>query len=157
AIQGAEKSYDGRHVLGPVTLDVAAGARLALVGHSGCGKSTLLRAALGLVRLAAGRVTIAGQVVGDATKLAVPRRVGYVGQDGGPFPHRTAEDNATLVARHLGWDAARVRRRVEELAALTDVAPDVLARWPVQLSGGQRQRVGVMRALFLDPDVLLLD
>jgi osmoprotectant transport system ATP-binding protein len=156
-LEGVEKSYGGRRVLGPVTMDVAAGTRLAIVGASGCGKSTLLRIVLGLIRPDAGRVVVAGQVVEDRTKLALRRRIGYVVQDGGLFPHLTAEGNVTLVARHLGWDEARLRKRVAELAEMTGLDGDILARWPVQLSGGQKQRVSVMRALFLDPEVVLMD
>ena len=95
--------------------------------------------------------------MGDATKRALRQKIGYVVQDGGLFPHLTADGNVTLVARELGWDDRRMLARVEELAAMTGLDRAMLARWPVQLSGGQRQRVGIMRALMLDPDVLLLD
>jgi osmoprotectant transport system ATP-binding protein len=144
-------------LLGPIDLGVPAGRRIAIVGPSGCGKSTLLRIVLGLVHPDRGSVTIAGQRMGDATKRALRQKIGYVVQDGGLFPHLTAEGNVTLVARELGWDDRRMLARVEELAAMTGLDRAMLARWPVQLSGGQRQRVGIMRALMLDPDVLLLD
>ena len=157
AVEGVEKSYEGRRVLGPLSLEIPTGLRLAVVGPSGCGKSTLLRVVLGLVKPDRGRVVIAGEVMSDANKLAVRRRIGYVVQDGGLFPHLTAERNVTLVARHLGWDEARMRQRVGELAAMTGIDERALTRWPLQLSGGQRQRIGVMRALFLDPDVVLMD
>jgi len=157
AIEAVEKSYEGRHALGPISLEIADGTRLAVVGPSGCGKSTLLRVVLGLVKPDEGRVAIAGEIMSDANKLAVRRRIGYVVQDGGLFPHLTAERNVTLVARHLGWDEARMRKRVDELAAMTGIDQGALSRWPVQLSGGQRQRIGVMRALFLDPPVVLMD
>jgi len=157
AIEAVEKSYEGRHVLGPLSLEIASGARVAVVGPSGGGKSTLLRVVLGLVKPDRGQVVIAGDVITDANKLAVRRRIGYVVQDGGLFPHLTAERNVTLVARYLGWDEARMRKRVDELAAMTGIDAGALSRWPVQLSGGQRQRVGVMRALFLDPPVILMD
>ncbi len=157
AIEAVEKSYQGRHVLGPLSLEIATGARLAVVGPSGGGKSTLLRVVLGLVKPDTGRVVIAGDVITDANKLAVRRRIGYVVQDGGLFPHLTAGRNVTLVARYLGWDEARMQKRVDELAAMTGIDAGALSRWPVQLSGGQRQRVGVMRALFLDPPVILMD
>jgi osmoprotectant transport system ATP-binding protein len=157
AVEGVEKSYEGRRVLGPLSLEIPTGLRLAVVGPSGCGKSTLLRVVLGLVKPDRGRVVIAGEVMSDANKLAVRRRIGYVVQDGGLFPHLTAERNVTLVARHLGWDEARMRKRVGELAAMTGIDERALTRWPLQLSGGQRQRIGVMRALFLDPDVVLMD
>jgi osmoprotectant transport system ATP-binding protein len=95
--------------------------------------------------------------MGETTKLALRRRIGYVVQDGGLFPHLSAERNVTLVARYLRWDDERVRGRVDRLAELAGLDREALLRWPAQLSGGQRQRVGVMRALMLDPDVLLLD
>jgi len=157
AIEAVEKSYEGRHVLGPLSLEIATGARVAVVGPSGGGKSTLLRVVLGLVKPDRGRVVIAGDVMTDANKLEVRRRIGYVVQDGGLFPHLTAARNVTLVARYLGWDETRMQKRVEELAAMTGLDAAALSRWPVQLSGGQRQRVGVMRALFLDPPVILMD
>jgi osmoprotectant transport system ATP-binding protein len=156
-LDDVEKSYDGRTVLGPLTLAVPRGLRLAIVGPSGCGKSTLLRIVLGLVRPDRGRVLISGEAVNDATKRALRMRIGYVVQDGGLFPHLTAEGNVTLVARTLGWEQARVRDRVERLAEMTGLERGALSRWPAELSGGQRQRVGVMRALMLDPHVLLLD
>jgi osmoprotectant transport system ATP-binding protein len=156
-IDDVEKQYDRRTVLGPISLRVAPGQRLAVVGPSGCGKSTLLRVILGLVRPDRGRVTIAGEPLDDRTKREQRRRIGYVIQDGGLFPHLTAERNVTLVARELGWDAPRIEERVARLAALTGLDRGALSRWPAELSGGQRQRVGVMRALMLDPQVLLLD
>jgi osmoprotectant transport system ATP-binding protein len=157
ALDEIEKSYAGRTVLGPLSLEVPAGRRLAIVGPSGCGKSTLLRVILGLVRADRGRVAVGGEPLWEATKLSLRRRVGYVVQDGGLFPHLSAERNVTIVARHLGWDDARIRTRVDRLAELAGLDRDSLRRWPAELSGGQRQRVGVMRALMLDPDVLLLD
>jgi osmoprotectant transport system ATP-binding protein len=156
-LEAVEKRYGGRRVLGPITLDVPAGHRIAIVGPSGCGKSTLLRIVLGLVPIDCGSVLVAGQPMRAEAKRAIRRRIGYVVQDGGLFPHLTAQRNVTLMAEYLGWERRRVLGRVDELAAMTGLERDSLARWPLQLSGGQRQRVGVMRALMLDPDVLLLD
>jgi osmoprotectant transport system ATP-binding protein len=127
------------------------------VGASGSGKSTLLRVILGLLRPDRGEAYVAGLRVGEDTRLEVRRRIGYVVQEGGLFPHLTAERNVTLVARHLGWDEARIGARVDDLAAMAQLDRATLARWPLEMSGGQRQRVGVMRALMLDPDVLLMD
>src|SRR5262249_62079584 len=84
-------------------------------------------------------------------------RMGYVIQDGGLFPHLTARDNVSLMARHLGWDQPRINARVADLATLVRLPVDLLERYPTQMSGGQKQRVGIMRALMLDPAVLLLD
>jgi osmoprotectant transport system ATP-binding protein len=157
AWRGVEKAYGGARVLGPVTLEVARGERLALVGTSGCGKSTMLRLALGLVAPSAGDVVVSGVAVEPRTARSVRLRAGYVIQDGGLFPHLTCEENVLLVARREGWDEARARARATELAELVRLPRELLARYPLEVSGGQRQRVGIMRALVMDPDVLLLD
>ena len=104
-----------------------------------------------------GSVRFGDQEVTDATAMEIRQRMGYVIQDGGLFPHLTSRRNVTLMARHLGWETDRIEQRVGELVALTHFPPDGLDRYPAQLSGGQRQRVSLMRALMLDPDVLLLD
>ncbi len=157
ALEGAAKRFAGRPVLEPTTLSVGPSESLALLGPSGCGKSTLLRLVLGLLSPDEGQVIVGGVRVTPATALAVRRRAGYVIQDGGLFPHLTARDNVALLARHLGWARDRIDARVAALAALMRLDPDLLARYPGEISGGQRQRVGIMRALMLDPPVLLLD
>ncbi len=157
ALRAVSKSYAGQSVLGPLSLDLPAARTTVLIGPSGCGKSTLLRLLLGLVGPDAGVVTFDGQPVTPATAQAVRLRVGYVVQDGGLFPHLTARGNVTLMARHLGRARDPINARVNELAELTRFPADGLDRHPHQLSGGQRQRVGLMRALMLDPDALLLD
>jgi osmoprotectant transport system ATP-binding protein len=144
-------------VLAPTTLTVSARTSLALLGPSGCGKSTLLRLVLGLLVPDAGHLSVAGVPVTPATATSVRRRIGYVIQEGGLFPHLTARDNVALLARHLGWRPARVNERLDELAAVVRLAPAMLERFPAELSGGERQRVGMMRALMLDPPLLLLD
>jgi osmoprotectant transport system ATP-binding protein len=153
SVRGAVKRYDGRAVLGPIDLEVPAGQTVAVIGPSGCGKSTLLRLLLGLALPDEGEVAFEGAPPSRAARL----RLGTVIQEGGLFPHLTAEANASLMARRGGWPAARVRARLDELAALTGFPADGLPRYPAQLSGGQRQRVALMRALFLDPQALLLD
>jgi osmoprotectant transport system ATP-binding protein len=157
ALRDVAKVYAGRPALGPLSLELPAGRTTVLIGPSGCGKSTLLRLLIGLVEPDAGVVTFDGQPVTPATARAVRLRVGYVIQDGGLFPHLTARGNVTLMARHLRRDPASTAARVAELAELTRFPPDGLERYPHQLSGGQRQRVGLMRALMLNPDALLLD
>jgi osmoprotectant transport system ATP-binding protein len=156
-LEGVAKTYHDRAILGPVTLEIPARSTLAVVGPSGSGKSTLLRIVVGLVVPDAGRVYVAEEPLTRQTARILRRRIGYVIQDGGLFPHLTARANVTLMAEHLDWSAERTRARVQELAELTQLGDDVLARYPAQTSGGERQRVALMRALMLDPDVLLMD
>ena len=157
AVNDVEKAYAGRRALGPLSLEVPAGRTTVLIGPSGCGKSTFVRLLLGLVEPDKGAVTFNGTPVTPNTVRNVRLRVGYVVQDGGLFPHLTARGNVTLMPRYLGRDGATTAARVDELAELTRFPADGLDRYPHQLSGGQRQRVGLMRALMLDPEALLLD
>jgi len=154
---GVSLRLGGAEVLRGIELTAAAGVTTVLIGPSGCGKSTVLRLMLGLLAPDAGVVRFNGAEVGPRTVDTVRGRIGYVIQDGGLFPHLTARENVTLMARHRRWDAARIQHRVDDLVALTRFPVDALARFPVELSGGQRQRVSLMRALMLDPDVILLD
>jgi osmoprotectant transport system ATP-binding protein len=157
ALEGVRKSFEGRDVLSPTTFTVADGERVALIGPSGSGKSTLLRMIIGLVVPDAGRVRVGELVVTPATFREARARVGWMPQDGGLFPHLTAAENVTLVARLRGQAAARNAERLAELADLVRVSSALLARHPRRLSGGERQRVALMRALFLEPEVVLLD
>ncbi len=156
-LQRVSKSYNGTAALQPTDLSLVPGKTTVLIGPSGCGKSTLLRLMIGLIRPDAGTVRFDGEVLGAENVRAARRRMGFVIQEGGLFPHLTARDNVTIMARHLGWDDERSRARVSELAELVQLPEDRLDPYPVQLSGGQRQRVSLMRALMLDPAVLLLD
>ena len=130
---------------------------LALIGPSGCGKSTLLRLVVGLLRPDRGRIAIGGTPMTPPSRRALQLRIGYVIQEGGLFPHLTAAENVALVARDQGWTEERISGRIRELLDLTQISSDLLPRFPGQLSGGQRQRVALMRALMLDPELLLLD
>jgi osmoprotectant transport system ATP-binding protein len=150
------KRYGPDARVGPLTLAARPGETLALIGPSGAGKSTVLRLLLGLLAPDEGDVRLDGEPL-RAGDPAVRRRFGYVIQGGGLFPHLTAEANVTLVPRWLRWSRERVAERVRTLAALTRFPEEALARFPSELSGGQAQRVGLMRALALDPDILLLD
>jgi osmoprotectant transport system ATP-binding protein len=140
-----------------VTLAIRPGRTTVLIGPSGCGKSTLLRLMCGLETPDEGAVAFDGAPITPETAPGLRRRMGYVIQEGGLFPHLTAAGNGALMASWLGWDAARIDARMAELARLVQLPDGALDRYPAQLSGGQRQRVGLMRALMLDPDALLLD
>ena len=148
----------GDHVaLDDVSIEVAAGTVHVLLGSSGSGKSTVLRLILGLLMPEAGEVLVEGTRVTEATRAALVRRLGYVVQDGGLYPHLTAFDNVALPARVQAWATPRIRERVSALGAMVGLDGPLLARYPRELSGGQSQRVGLMRALMLDPPLLLLD
>lgn len=140
-----------------VDLVAESGKTTALIGPSGCGKSTVLRLIVGLELPDSGRIEVHGRQVGPDTIEAIRRRTGYVIQSGGLFPHMTARDNITLMAEQLDWEAARIDRRLDRLTELTHLSESLLENYPAQLSGGQKQRVALMRALMLEPDVLLLD
>ncbi len=157
SLRGVSKRYGHAVALEACDLAVAPGTTAVLIGLSGSGKSTLLKIALGLVTPDSGTVELAGERLEPGRALELRRRAGYLVQGGGLFPHLTAAGNAALVARWLGWDRARVERRLEELAELARLPPEILARYPAQLSGGQAQRVALVRALMLDPQVVLLD
>ena len=152
-VSGAMKTYAGVRVLGPVDLTIEEGTTTLLLGTSGSGKSTLLRLLNGLATPDAGEVLFRGQPPGRALRL----KMGYVIQGGGLFPHLTAAGNVALLARWLGWDEPRIEKRTAELQDLVRLPAAALPRHPAQLSGGQSQRVALMRALMLDPEVLLLD
>jgi osmoprotectant transport system ATP-binding protein len=156
-LEHVSHSYPHATSLDDVSLRVASGETVALIGPSGCGKSTLLKAVIGLVPPSRGRVAVDGVELQAANVLQLRQRVGYVIQSGGLFPHLSAVDNITLAARYLRRDPKWIDARVDELADLVQLRREVLQRYPTNLSGGQSQRVGLMRALMLDPAVLLLD
>lgn len=146
ALRHVSKRFDGRVALDDVSLTVAAGATHVLLGSTGSGKSTILRIVLGLLRPDAGDV-----------RVEPPRPIGYVVQDGALYPHLTVAQNAILPARAAGWSVEAQRARLDTLTPLVGLERSLLALHPHQLSSGQRQRVGLLRALMLDPPVLLLD
>ena len=153
------KQYgDGTVAVNELSLDVADGETCVLVGPSGCGKTTTMRMINRLVEPTAGRILIDGEDVTSVDRVGLRRRMGYVIQQVGLFPHQTVLDNVATVPKLLGWDKRRTRARVLELLDLVGLEPDTYAkRYPHELSGGQRQRVGVARALAADPPVLLMD
>ncbi|MEO1022895.1 MAG: ATP-binding cassette domain-containing protein [Bacteroidota bacterium] len=157
SVHSVTKSYGSQLVLDNISFDIETGTSLAIIGPSGCGKSTLLRVLMGLIAPDSGTVSIEGQKLQAEYLLEMRTRIGYVIQRGGLFPHLTARANVTLMARYLDWDKERVSRRVEDLASLVKIRSAELDRYPSELSGGQVQRIGLMRALMLDPALILLD
>jgi osmoprotectant transport system ATP-binding protein len=155
---GVSKRYGDAHVVRGVTLRVARGEFIAVLGESGSGKTTLVKMVNRLVEPDAGEVRVDGRDVRADDPVALRRTIGYVIQQVGLLPHFTVGANVAIVPRLLGWAEPEIERRVDELLALVDLAPATYrTRYPEQLSGGQRQRVGVARALAARQKVLLLD
>lgn len=159
SLEGVTKRYaDGTVAVADLSLAVRPAEISVLVGPSGCGKTTTMRMINRLVEPSAGRIIVDGIDVLHADPVALRRRIGYVIQQVGLFPHQTVATNIATVPTLLGWDRRRTRARVGELLELVGLDPDRHARrYPHELSGGQRQRVGVARALAADPPVLLMD
>jgi osmoprotectant transport system ATP-binding protein len=157
-LRHVSKSYDGRAVVDDLSLAVPQGAFCVLLGPSGCGKSTTLRMINRLGDFDSGAIRIGGEDVMSLQPEALRRRIGYVIQSTGLFPHWRVADNIATVPRLLGWERGRIDARVAELLALLRLDPETYSdKFPHQLSGGEQQRVGVARALAADPDVLLMD
>jgi osmoprotectant transport system ATP-binding protein len=141
-----------------LTLRVGPGEAVALVGPSGCGKTTALRLANRLLDADSGEVRVFGAAAGEQDPVALRRRIGYVIQEGGLFPHWSVQENVETVPRLLDWPPERRRERARQLLSLVGMpAEEFGPRRPRELSGGQRQRVGVARALAADPALLLMD
>jgi osmoprotectant transport system ATP-binding protein len=151
------KRYGNTVALAPTDLQVPAGETLVLIGPSGCGKSTLLRLIIGLVKSDSGAITFAGTILTPENIFQIRQQTGYVIQEGGLFPHLTVRDNVVVMARHLHRDTVWINSRFAELSELVRLPQELMGRFPAEISGGQRQRVSLMRALMLDPELLLLD
>jgi osmoprotectant transport system ATP-binding protein len=156
-LRDVTKRFGPRVAVDRVSLTVEAGTTRILLGSSGSGKSTILRLILGLIAPDAGDVAIDGVPITPQIRADTRLRVGYVVQEGALYPHLTARYNVTLPARADGWSVAPAVARLEALADIVGFERSLLDLYPAELSGGQRQRVGLMRALMLDPPVLLLD
>ena len=149
---------DGTTAVDDLSFDVAEGELVTLVGPSGCGKTTTMKMVNRLIEPTEGQILLDGQDIARVDPVALRRRIGYVIQQVGLFPHRTVLDNTATVPALLGWSRTRARERAAELLDLVGLDPGTFGhRYPEQLSGGQRQRVGVARALAADPPVLLMD
>jgi osmoprotectant transport system ATP-binding protein len=156
-LEHMSKAFDGKPVLTDVGLAIPKGATRALIGSSGSGKTTLLRITLRLIDPDQGTVRINDQPLSAFGPEEWADQIGYVPQDGGLFPHLTAEQNVALVPRLRRWTPQRLAQRIGELLQLVALDAALLPRFPHELSGGQKQRVAIMRAAMMDPAVMLLD
>jgi len=159
-LRQVSKAFSGstRYAVDRLTLAVPGGRTCVLIGPSGCGKTTTLRMINRLIEPTSGRILVEGEDVMKVDPVGLRRRIGYVIQQIGLFPHMTIAENVGTVPRLLGWPKAKIKNRVEEMLRLVGLDPaEFLARHPRHLSGGQRQRVGVARALAADPPVMLMD
>ncbi|MFS7879480.1 betaine/proline/choline family ABC transporter ATP-binding protein [Streptomyces asiaticus] len=149
---------DGTTAVDDLSFEVSEGELVTLVGPSGCGKTTTMKMVNRLIEPTSGRILVDGEDIAEADPVALRRRIGYVIQQVGLFPHKTVLENTSTVPQLLGWQRKKGRERAAELLDLVGLDPSVYGdRYPDQLSGGQRQRVGVARALAADPPVLLMD
>ncbi len=156
-VDGLRKSYGGKPVVDSVSFRVDDGELLGLVGGSGSGKTTTLKMINRLIEPTEGRVLVDGEDAAGVAPHVLRRRIGYVFQGIGLFPHLTVRENVAVPLTLAGWDEARIRARVAELFALVDLDPSLGDRFPAEMSGGQQQRVGVARALAVSPRLMLLD
>ena len=159
-LENLTKRFSGtqRNAVDGLTLDIHAGEIVVLVGPSGCGKTTTMKMINRIIEPTSGRIILGGEDVTTTNADQLRRRIGYVIQQTGLFPHLTIGENVATVPKLLGWDASRIRSRVDELLSMVNMDPDEYrGRYPKQLSGGQQQRAGVARALGGDPQVMLMD
>jgi osmoprotectant transport system ATP-binding protein len=156
-LRGLAKVYGGRRAVGPLSITIAKGEFVALLGGSGCGKTTTLKMINGLIAPDEGEVLIEGAPASREPPYRLRRRIGYVFQEVGLFPHMSVHENIAVGPRLAAWDKGRTAARVGELLTLVALPSDIGQRLPAALSGGQRQRVGLARALAAAPSIMLMD
>jgi osmoprotectant transport system ATP-binding protein len=156
-IQNISKFYGPLAALKNVSLTLQEGKTHILLGSSGSGKSTLLRIISGLIDVDAGVVKIDQEIASSKNQKKLSSQIAYVIQEGGLFPHLTARENIALAAKLAGWSKDKIKKRISELCQLVLLNENFIEQYPKQLSGGQRQRIALMRALMLDPPIILLD
>jgi len=157
SFQSVRRSYGQKVLFDGLSLDIPMDETTALVGESGSGKSTLLMMCNGLLAPDSGSVVVMGEEVTQADVVAMRRRIGYAVQGAGLFPHLTAAENVSLVARLEGWSESEVKTKLASLFDLVGLSVEHGERFPYELSGGEQQRVALCRALMLDPPLMLLD
>jgi osmoprotectant transport system ATP-binding protein len=156
-LHNISKTFNSTAALRNISFEIEKGKTTVLIGPSGCGKSTLIRIITGLINSDSGNILIDDEAISKTNLNDLRLEIGYVIQEGGLFPHLTAAGNVSLLPKYLGWTIQNIKERLNELAHLTKFPEEGLNKFPAELSGGQRQRVSLMRALMLDPKLLLLD
>ena len=156
-IKNVKKRYGKKEVLHDISLTIPDGEIVSLIGGSGCGKSTLLKMINRLIPITGGDIYVNGKNIHDMEPVTLRRKIGYVIQQTGLFPHMTIRKNLELVMDLHKMPQEGRAEKINEMMDLVDLSRDLLNRYPIELSGGQQQRVGVARALIVDPDVILMD
>lgn len=157
-LKNVSKSFKNKKVLENISLEIQTGEFFVVIGSSGCGKTTLLKSINKLHNIDSGDIIINGESVANLNPSDLPKKIGYVVQEGGLFPHLTIADNIALTLNIINESEGKISKRVDEMLQMVDLEPEVYGNlYPSQLSGGQRQRVGVARAFAADPEIILMD
>ncbi|CAI6314355.1 ATP-binding cassette domain-containing protein [Bacillus subtilis] len=157
-LENVSKTYKGgKKAVNNVNLKIAKGEFICFIGPSGCGKTTTMKMINRLIEPSAGKIFIDGENIMDQDPVELRRKIGYVIQQIGLFPHMTIQQNISLVPKLLKWPEQQLKERARELLKLVDMGPEYLDRYPHELSGGQQQRIGVLRALAAEPPLILMD